>query len=125
MRTNRAGVALKVTVSVPPLPAVWFATVFQLWPSPDTSMRYDTAWAFSQSSTTLFTLCALPRSTAIHCGSENADDQRVSVRPSLTLAALKATAFSVLLAVTGRWSARLVEAVWAKAHGAASAPARR
>src|SRR5215469_15145726 len=34
-------------------------------------------------------LCAEPRSTSSHCGSENADDQRVPVLPSVAAAAVK------------------------------------
>src|SRR5215472_3561611 len=62
----------------------------------------------------------LPRSTSIHCGSENALDQRVPVFPSVALAAGK-LAFSVDDAVVGWCSATfVVPQVAAVAMGAAA-----
>jgi hypothetical protein len=40
------------------------------------------AAAVSQFSATRVIVCELPRSTCSHCGSENADDQRVPRLPS-------------------------------------------
>src|ERR1700731_4388454 len=52
-------------------------------------------------------LCVDPRSTSSHCGSENADDQRVPVLPS-TASAAGVPAFSVDDAVAVLFSATLV-----------------
>src|SRR5260221_9377148 len=52
-------------------------------------------------------LCVDPRSTSSHCGSENADDQRVPVLPS-TASAAGVPAFSVEDAVAVLLSATLV-----------------
>src|SRR5258708_7488475 len=61
-----------------------------------------------------------PRSTSSHCGSENADDQRVPVFPSAAADA-GVPAFSVLEAVVGMFSAAfVVPQVAALAVGAAA-----
>src|SRR5580692_7656111 len=61
-----------------------------------------------------------PRSTSSHCGSENADDQRVPVLPSVAFAAGK-LAFSVEEAVVVLLSATfVVPQVAAAALGAAT-----
>ncbi len=52
-------------------------------------------------------LCDEPRSTSSHCGSENADDHRVPVLPSVAALA-RVPAFSVDDAVVGWFSAALV-----------------
>src|SRR5579872_4147440 len=52
-------------------------------------------------------LCEEPRSTSSHCGSENADDQRVPVLPSVASAA-GVPAFSVEEAVVVLFSAAFV-----------------
>src|SRR5579859_4333488 len=62
---------------------------------------------------------AEPRSTSSHCGSENADDQRVPVLPSVAAAAVK-DAFSSDEAVVGWLSATLVVPQVAALAGAAA-----
>src|SRR5690348_13447519 len=70
----------------------------------------DRANAASQLSTTWVTFAVAPRSTWIHCGSLNADDQRVPVLPSTAAEAGK-VAFSVDEAVAGRpWDSRVLAA---------------
>src|SRR5919204_433583 len=59
------------------------------------------AYAASHWMTTWHTGCVEPRSTWIHCGSENALDQRVPALPS-TAAEAGVPAFSVEEAVAGR-----------------------
>src|ERR1051326_8749597 len=80
---------------------VQFAASFEVW------IWNAVAYAASQFSATWQIACVAPRSTWSHCGSLNADDQRVPVFPSVALAA-GVPAFSVEDAVVGFFSARFV-----------------
>src|SRR2546421_532548 len=80
---------------------VQFAASFEVW------IWNAVAYAVSQFSVTWQNVCVAPRSTWSHCGSLNAEDQRVPVLPSVALAA-GVPAFSAEDAVVGLFSARLV-----------------
>src|SRR6185312_10572467 len=88
MRTYRP---LPVTLYVwwPPVPPVTFCSTVQLVPSVDDCSWNAVAYAASQYSWIWLIEATWPRSTWIHCGSENAEDQRVPVvLPSTALAAV-------------------------------------
>ena len=87
------------SVCAPPVPVVVWYTVDQLDPLSDSWIWNAVAYAASQFSTTRLTVAAPPRSTWIHCGSLNCDDQRVPVLPS-TAAFAGVPAFSTEDAVT-------------------------
>src|SRR5215475_5206578 len=90
--------------------------------SVDTWIWNAVAYAVSHCRVTPQMLCADPRSTSSHCGSENALDQRVPVLPSTAAEAGK-LAFSKEDAVAVLFSATLVvPQVAADALGAAEKP---
>src|SRR5579862_2281332 len=81
--------------------------VVQVVPSGEAWIWNDFAYAASQFRVTSQIVWLVPRSTWIHCGSENALDQRVPVLPSNALDAGK-VAFSSEDAVAGWLSAASV-----------------
>src|SRR5215470_4204745 len=89
-----------LSVCVPPVPVVVLKMVVQVEALAETWIWYAVAYAASHCSTTWQTVTVEPRSTWIHCGSLNADDQRVPVLPS-TAALAGVPAFSVDDAVAG------------------------
>src|SRR5919201_4815562 len=74
--------------------------------SADTWIWNAVAYAASHCRVAPQMLCVDPRSTSSHCGSENADDHRVPVLPSVAFAAGE-LAFSVDDAVAAWFSAAL------------------
>src|SRR5215470_18339775 len=100
-----------LSVCVPPVPVVVLKMVVQDVALAETWIWYAVAYAASHCSTTWQTLTVEPRSTWIHCGSLNADDQRVPVLPSTAAEAGK-VAFSVDEAVAGLpWDNRVLAAL--------------
>src|SRR5258706_426613 len=98
-------------VLVPPVPVVVENAVVQVVPLVDVWIWYAVAYAASQVSTTWHTARLPPRSTWIHCGSENAEGQRVAVLPS-TAGGAGVPAFSVDDVVAGRpWDSRVAAAL--------------
>src|SRR5258708_3116321 len=94
---------------MPPTPAACVLIVVQATLSLETSIVYALPYAASQLSRTRDTAVTAPRSTLIHCGSLNADDQRVVALPSTARLAVL-PAFSTEEAVAGLFKARLVPA---------------
>ncbi len=89
------------SVWVPPVLVLVEKIVVQLDALADTWIWYAVAYAASHCSRTWVTLAVAPRSTCSHCGSLNADDQRVPALPSTADAAGNVPAFSDDDAVAG------------------------
>jgi hypothetical protein len=107
IRTNRPP-PLTLSVWVPPAPVVVEKIVVNgLVAAGAVWIWKAVANAASQVSRTWQTVAVPPRSTCSHCGSLNADDQRVLVLPSKAALA-GVPAFSVEEAVAGWFSAALV-----------------
>src|SRR5256885_9325984 len=92
---------------LPPVPVVVAKLVVQLLASAETWSWKARPKAVSQFSPIRQTSCELPRSTWMDWGSLNALDHRVPALPSTAFAAGK-LAFSVDVALAGRFSATLV-----------------
>src|SRR6185437_13829365 len=99
-------VALSETVCVPSIPLVTGVASVHALPSVDTWILKVAARAVSQCSSAPQICCDEPRSTCSHCGSANADDQRVPSLPSVAEVA-GVPAFSADEAVVG-WPTALL-----------------
>jgi len=107
IRTNRP-LPLTLSVWVPPVPVVVEKIVLNGPVAAGAVWSWNAvANAASQVSRTWQTVAVPPRSTCSHCGSLNADDQRVVVLPSKAALA-GVPAFSVDEALAGWFSAALV-----------------